>query len=227
MKERHPADRQKLIQDVREAVKKSLEMSSHFHSQELGQTLGDSLPDTGRSKSWQLPLSALKYASTDVEMYGSKIGGPVPEPPTVRGRIGATLVRIVRRALLWYTLQFRDFLSVLKRRHRRELDVFDRIEAALQQAEERYRNLEAAQLRVQSSQVKIDEVEAVQTQISMLSSQLADMQQAVGATQHKIESELSRFLTRASVSEVVVGEISAQLTQIRKEFNERVRDPAN
>lgn len=37
------------------------------------------------------------------------IGDQPPRPPTLRGRVGAVLVRLVRRTLFWYTPQITDF----------------------------------------------------------------------------------------------------------------------
>ncbi len=39
----------------------------------------------------------------------SRIGRMPPEPPTVRGKLGASVVRMVRRALFWYTQQVNEF----------------------------------------------------------------------------------------------------------------------
>ncbi|HYO83182.1 MAG TPA: hypothetical protein VES20_17380 [Bryobacteraceae bacterium] len=33
----------------------------------------------------------------------ARIGSPPPSPPTLRGRIGAVLVRVIQRLLFWYT----------------------------------------------------------------------------------------------------------------------------
>jgi SAM-dependent methyltransferase len=44
-----------------------------------------------------------------VERCVSRIGDLPPRPPTKRGRVGAVLVRAVRRALFWYTSQLADF----------------------------------------------------------------------------------------------------------------------
>jgi len=37
------------------------------------------------------------------------IGGQPPQPPTLRARMSAVLVRLVRRMLFWYTPQITDF----------------------------------------------------------------------------------------------------------------------
>jgi SAM-dependent methyltransferase/prefoldin subunit 5 len=48
----------------------------------------------------------LRRASSNPD---SQVGRMPPEPPTVRGRVGAVLVRLVRRALFWYTQQINEF----------------------------------------------------------------------------------------------------------------------
>src|ERR1035438_4483198 len=45
----------------------------------------------------------------------SLVGQPPPEPPTLRGRVGAFFVQGVRRALFWYTPQIVKFHAAATR----------------------------------------------------------------------------------------------------------------
>ena len=47
--------------------------------------------------------TALEQTGLALEHTSSLIGQLPPEPPTLRGRMGAFFVKIVRRALFWYT----------------------------------------------------------------------------------------------------------------------------
>src|SRR5262245_7749192 len=47
--------------------------------------------------------------SRSAESTAPQLGDMPPAPPTMRGRLGAILVRVVRRALFWYTNQIRSF----------------------------------------------------------------------------------------------------------------------
>src|ERR1035438_3400544 len=57
----------------------------------------------------------LEEAGTALEAAHSLIGQLPPEPPTLRGRAGAFLVKSVRRALFWYTPQIARFHEVATR----------------------------------------------------------------------------------------------------------------
>ena len=52
------------------------------------------------------------------------VGEMPPRPPTIRGRIGALLVSLVRRAMFWYIGQDREF-------HRQQLKLLDAMLAVL------------------------------------------------------------------------------------------------
>src|SRR5207248_8293660 len=56
-----------------------------------------------------ISLPYTQSLSRSVELAMPQIGDMPPEPPTVRGKIGAVLVGVVRRALFWYTEQIRAF----------------------------------------------------------------------------------------------------------------------
>ena len=51
----------------------------------------------------------LEEAIRALESASSQIGEQPPEPPTFRGRIGSFIVKLVRRALFWYTPQILQF----------------------------------------------------------------------------------------------------------------------
>jgi len=57
--------------------------------------------------------TALENAGLALENPGSVIGQLPPEPPTFRGRAGAFFVRIVRRALFWYTPPIARFQAMV------------------------------------------------------------------------------------------------------------------
>ena len=70
----------------------------------------------GQSFSWHSSLGdwpALTRLSWSSEPAHQKIGDMPPCPPTLRGRIGALFVRIVRRALFWYSGQIAAFQGLV------------------------------------------------------------------------------------------------------------------
>ena len=57
--------------------------------------------------------TALEEAGMALEKTRSLIGQLPPEPPTFRGRMGAFFVKIVQRALFWYTPQIAGFQAAV------------------------------------------------------------------------------------------------------------------
>jgi len=83
--------------------------------------LNDTASQTGSGMNPILNLSPSRLEGTGIrmpytrrlfqtaEMVHPQIGEMPPQPPTLRGRLGAVLVRIVQRMLFWYTGQIRAF----------------------------------------------------------------------------------------------------------------------
>jgi hypothetical protein len=67
-----------------------------------------------RRSGWQLPeAEQLKRSVCWLRLQQDLIAKIPPSPPTLRGWIGAVLVKAVRRSLFWYTTQLLDFHSAL------------------------------------------------------------------------------------------------------------------
>ena len=74
-------------------------------------------------------LLCTKRLSRSLEPSLPQIGDMPPQPPTMRARIGALLVSVVRRALFWYTGQIRTFQSTVADAAREQALVFQDIDA--------------------------------------------------------------------------------------------------
>ena len=70
------------------------------------------------------------------------VGHMPPEPPTLRGRIGASLVRIVKRTLFWYTGQINEIFGKVGRLFRQVAERISHLER--QGAGQRQREAEVA-----------------------------------------------------------------------------------
>src|ERR1700744_6309643 len=73
---------------------------------------------SGRPRPFDAGDSSDHTLSRDIEQFLRTISNPdhavghmPPEPPTLRGQIGASLVRIVRRTLFWYTDQINEIFG--------------------------------------------------------------------------------------------------------------------
>src|ERR1700682_5152578 len=106
-------DVQKIMQEMRDWIPQGAD------SQQQAQP-GLSLPP-----GLELPdLGGLNRAGQALHLRKSLVGQMPPEPPTFRGRMGALLVKIVRRSLSWFTSRLDDF-------HAEILEGFDLHFAAL------------------------------------------------------------------------------------------------
>jgi DNA repair exonuclease SbcCD ATPase subunit len=93
------------------------------------------------------PLSvesaALRSALSALQASYAMVGRLPPEPPTVRGRIGARLIKLVQRMLFWYTPQIVYFQY-----------------SALRALEEQAKTLERAERRIRKLESELGEERA-------------------------------------------------------------------
>ena len=54
-------------------------------------------------------LSRVRYSAIELRESMRRVNEMPPQPPTLRGRLGGVLVRILRRAMFWQTEQLRRF----------------------------------------------------------------------------------------------------------------------
>lgn len=54
-------------------------------------------------------LSRVRYSAIELRESMRRVNEMPPQPPTLRGRVGGVLVRILRRAMFWQTDQLRRF----------------------------------------------------------------------------------------------------------------------
>jgi len=96
-----------------------------------------------------LGFTPLRLALGALNASYASVGQPPPEPPTFRGRVGAQLVKLVRRMLFWYTPQIVYFqYSALR--------VLEEQGKILERSESRIRRLEAelAEQRAQNQDLR-------------------------------------------------------------------------
>jgi len=85
------------------------------------------------------PLSvesaALRSALLALHASYATVGRLPPEPPTVRGRIGARLIKLVQRMLFWYTPQIVHFQYSALRVLEEQAKILERDERRIRQLE--------------------------------------------------------------------------------------------
>jgi len=85
------------------------------------------------------PLSvesaALRSALSALHASYATVGRLPPEPPTVRGRVGARLIKLVQRMLFWYTPQIVYFQYSALRVLEEQAKILERAERRIRQLE--------------------------------------------------------------------------------------------
>ena len=80
-------------------------------------------PKPAGEQTLELPdLNVLRHLSDEAKIMCAQIGSMPPQPPSLRGRIGASLVRLVQRALFWYTPQIRISIDGIVRLFHQYID---------------------------------------------------------------------------------------------------------
>ncbi|HUQ94493.1 MAG TPA: hypothetical protein VM120_22615, partial [Bryobacteraceae bacterium] len=137
--------------EIRPARMNSAILEQEFLARQKGGQNGppaspaDSFPD----------LADLRRSASDVSESASLLGRMPPKPPTVRGSVGAILIRLIQRALFWYTPRLErfqlatanlaskqvGFLQEQARTIREQGNAIFKFEASLAQWESRERDL--------------------------------------------------------------------------------------
>ncbi len=139
----------------------------------------------------------------------SQVGRMPPQPPTLRGRLGAVLVRLVRRSLFWYTQQINEIVGKIAEtlvHHAHSVDAI----AAASNSRETVEELSLAIARLAA------DVEALQT----------DMRQQ--QEHHRLASE--RIESISAAADRASGEVQALRAQVDNrervaaELAERIRN---
>jgi len=96
------SDRRRVLDSAAQILRKRVTPESRFHA------LMEDLADPAVSPFSEIALPYTERLSRMGEPGQPQIGDMPPQPPTLRGRLGAVLVNIVRRMLFWYTAQIRS-----------------------------------------------------------------------------------------------------------------------
>jgi hypothetical protein len=92
-----------------------------------------------------LESAALRSVLSALHASYALVGQLPPEPPTLRGRVGARLVKLIRRMLFWYTPQIVHFQYSVLRALEEQAKILQRAERRIcrlevELGEERARN---------------------------------------------------------------------------------------
>jgi O-antigen chain-terminating methyltransferase len=210
--------------------------------------MGRSAPDTA---SVAVSSGGLDYLTYGIEQVIKSDSTPVlpvgrmpPEPPTLRGRSGAVLIRLIKRCLFWYTDQINEMYSKigdLFRRSALQLSHLEREQKRL--AQEAARQAELLDREVKNTRGDLSELEnslaMVREQLTSVCDSLpkdfdsalrAALQQERAAARQEFEAALGneRELMRTELESKAAGlaalseAIQNERTLVRSEFEAKV-----
>ena len=123
-------------------------------------------------------------------------GEPEPQAVTLRGRFGFLIKRQLYRLLWWHSYQLKTLVALIARHNHEELKIVDTL-SQVQQTENRLRQLESAQLRLQAAEVERNvRTTAAQAEQASLHQELREVKNAINEAQARLPE---RFADYASV----------------------------
>ena len=166
--------------------------------------------DSSASPFSEIALPYTERLSRIAEPGHPQVGDMPPQPPTLRGRVGAVLVNVVRRMLFWYTGQIRAQNKRIAEAAREQARVLHELSAA----EQRGRlALEETTQRLSEQQ---DELLALEQQLETLRAQAASLQEMLAS----VAAENRRAQEALRESHQGNTELREELQTIRHELRE-------
>lgn len=124
-----------------------------------------------------IDVDALRRMAGAVKTTHGLIGKMPPQPPTFRARVGAVLVRLVRRALFWYTPQIVAFHAAVTQVVEEQVRALEALNAAAGELERLREALSRFEIAARSQLEQ--ERAARQAAESAAASELAELRQAL------------------------------------------------
>jgi 2-polyprenyl-3-methyl-5-hydroxy-6-metoxy-1,4-benzoquinol methylase len=153
------------------------------------------------SESGKLNLPATEQLSRSTGFNIPQIGDMPPQPATIRGRLGAVLVSMVRRSLFWYTAQLKPIHIAIAESARELAGTLQGMDA--QQRRQRTLLTETRQ--------RVSELEASQERLRHLDGALASMGESAAARWERFEKTYASYREREGLQRT---ETLARLAQI-------------
>jgi 2-polyprenyl-3-methyl-5-hydroxy-6-metoxy-1,4-benzoquinol methylase len=179
------SDRRRLLDSAAKILRQQATPESRFHA------LVEGVPDATPSSMSGLPLPYTERVSHMAEPGQALVGDMPPQPPTLRGRVGAVLVSIVRRMLFWYTEQIRA-------QHKRIADA----------AREQVRVLQDLTAAERRGRAALDELS------QGVAGQLAGLQDEVARVASRLEAAAGRDEQNADKIETIGAEMRSLLDRV-------------
>ena len=183
-----------LVHNIREQIRRRSEQSNQGAQVTTG-TSTASIPAQLRT--------SLRSISDEIDALRLQIekGEPEIQSVTLRGRIGYLIKRQLYRLLWWHSYQLKTLVALIARRSQEELKIVQTLsppseqiqdlKRQVQENENRLRQLESAQLRLQAAEVERNvRISAAQADEASLRHELSEVKNALNAAQARLPEEL-------------------------------------
>jgi O-antigen chain-terminating methyltransferase len=154
-------------------------------------------------------LKALEKLARTFDWGQPQVGDMPPAPPTLRAKLGAILVRVIRRALFWYSGQIQSFHRLVAEAADEQLRTLQQLTADQQRTQAAITEIEA-RLQVLSEDERVDQ----------LRTDVEARTEALRAEFRRDDAALRRDLS--SKHAALNSEIQAELVRIARLLHESV-----
>lgn len=203
-------DGQELLPEIRNRIRRKLNPGGDLDHPVSGSGGSPAGPD----------FSALRQMTRLLQDSCMTLGRPPLHPPTLRGRVGGVLVRIVQRMLFWYTPQITGFHSMAAGVMQEHLNQTERLGSALAQSEAACATL---QQQVGSLQQQLEEVRIATTRNDQaLELQLAAVRREAGDAQSAVDGLIAQEeAAQARQREAITAEVLDLVRRLDQEAEAR------
>jgi O-antigen chain-terminating methyltransferase len=192
------ADVTQLVQKIREQIRQRSEQSNNQGAQVGTGTSTASFPAQLRAS-----LRSINEEINALSLQAEK-GEPEPQAVTLRGRFGFLIKRQLYRLLWWHSYQLKTLVALITRHNHEELKIIEtlslpseqihQIKRQVQETENRLRQLESAQLKLQAAEVERNvRTTAAQAEQASLHQELREVKNAINEVQARLPEKFSDY----------------------------------
>jgi len=172
-------------------------------------------------------VQRLRFALTEVKLEGGRIGQPTPEPPTIRGRIGSKLMRLLGRVFWWYTFHIQAFVSATVRYLHEQIQTLDSlmrsqrlVAQAVNGVRQKVAELEVPMREFREDLQRLDAGFGKLESANFRAAQTAESFAAVmSEVRQRIEALASDFAAMARTVDSLRAELDAGLTRLERRLD--------
>ena len=212
------ADVTQLVHNIREQIRRRSEQSNNQGVQVGTGTSTASFPAQLRAS-----LRSINEEINALSLLAEK-GEPEPQAVTLRGRFGFLIKRQLYRLLWWHSYQLKTLAALIARHNHEELKIIEtlslpseqihQIKRQVQETENRLRQLESAQLRLQAAEVERSvRTTAAQAEQASLHQELREVKNAISEMQARLPEKSADYANVTQRIDELAQRLEAEAAQ--------------